>query len=462
MLDAVQRIGSCRCGLLLLAVVAFPGATDRLEAGNTMRLGSVEIDPGDDAVVPVLIRTDVQLHAFSLAFSYPSSALAIEEFSINTAFIDPNDIGYSTFFDSPGENYALLGTVLMWNNPASQPGFPPTGDAEECLGWIRFTTEKSVQPAPYPLIMQNNLGSPPVQNSFSSFGITVVPSLTNGVVDIRNNNRLRVESTKAVAGGPVTVYLTVDHKQPIAGLQVSVGYDSSKLTLRPDLPEADSPCNRSMHYCGMELEELLLPFEVEQFLLDVNDEYLPGTGWAKCAMIFDYQLPFEDQVLPPGTGQTVLAAYFTTDPSLAEGTTIDVTLVDTFGDPVFPNKFLIPIYSDKSEIVQVVSIFPLRDDGVITVVNSIPAFRRGFLNGDDGINIADAVFLLQYLFSDGAPPACLAAADVNDDGGVNLTDVVALLTYLYSDGAISEPFEACGYDRTPDQLGCDEAATPCL
>ncbi len=55
----------------------------------------------------------------------------------------------------------------------------------------------------------------------------------------------------------------------------------------------------------------------------------------------------------------------------------------------------------------------------------------GEVNGDEAVNIADAVFLLSYLFADGAPPALLWTADLNEDASVNIADVVTILTYLF-------------------------------
>ncbi len=82
-------------------------------------------------------------------------------------------------------------------------------------------------------------------------------------------------------------------------------------------------------------------------------------------------------------------------------------------------------------------------------------FIRGDANTDDNIDIADAIFILSYLFSDGAPAGCMDSADTNDDGSVDVSDVVCILVYLFAGGdPLSEPFQACGGDPTPDNLNC--------
>ncbi len=73
---------------------------------------------------------------------------------------------------------------------------------------------------------------------------------------------------------------------------------------------------------------------------------------------------------------------------------------------------------------------------------------RGDVNGDASINIADAVYLLSYLFSAGPSPAgCLAVGDANSDGTTNIADAIYLLDFLFVGGlppaAPGYPTEAC-------------------
>ncbi len=89
-------------------------------------------------------------------------------------------------------------------------------------------------------------------------------------------------------------------------------------------------------------------------------------------------------------------------------------------------------------------------------------FRRGDsnANGND-LNLADAIYILQYQFADGPEPACMDAADANDDGAVDIGDSVFLLQYLFVSGPVIPPPSAeCGMDPTPDQLTCLDFA-PC-
>lgn len=58
-------------------------------------------------------------------------------------------------------------------------------------------------------------------------------------------------------------------------------------------------------------------------------------------------------------------------------------------------------------------------------------FRRGDSNGSCVVDIADAIFTLNFLFSGGAAPLCPDAADSNDDGKIDLSDAVSALGFLF-------------------------------
>src|SRR5687768_4504206 len=81
-------------------------------------------------------------------------------------------------------------------------------------------------------------------------------------------------------------------------------------------------------------------------------------------------------------------------------------------------------------------------------------FRRGDADGNCGVDITDAVYVLNYLFSGGPNPPCLDAADPNDTGTIDITDGIFILNYLFlGTTAPSDPGpDASGPDPTPDDL----------
>jgi hypothetical protein len=94
-------------------------------------------------------------------------------------------------------------------------------------------------------------------------------------------------------------------------------------------------------------------------------------------------------------------------------------------------------------------------------------FARGDADADGIVGITDAVLSLLYLFRDGAPPACLDAADVDDNARLRVDDAVLLLLWLFAGGAPPAPpspskASDCGPDPTDgDGLGCATTAEVC-
>ena len=126
-----------------------------------------------------------------------------------------------------------------------------------------------------------------------------------------------------------------------------------------------------------------------------------------------------DVFTPPGTG-TVEVRIVNTQPSLFEGT---VTAPFTYLGP------------------------------------SGTAFVRGDGNGDETVDISDAVNILDTLFLGDAELDCEAAADANSSTGVDLSDAVYILNFLFQGGdPIAAPYPTCGVVEDED-LPCENS--PC-
>jgi len=57
------------------------------------------------------------------------------------------------------------------------------------------------------------------------------------------------------------------------------------------------------------------------------------------------------------------------------------------------------------------------------------------------VDLADAIFLVNYIFVDGPAPSPLKVGDANGDCRVNIADAVYLIAYLFGNGAA--PVEGC-------------------
>ncbi|MEE8143403.1 MAG: hypothetical protein V3T77_09910, partial [Planctomycetota bacterium] len=94
-------------------------------------------------------------------------------------------------------------------------------------------------------------------------------------------------------------------------------------------------------------------------------------------------------------------------------------------------------------------------DSTLICVPGNSLFVRGNANNDAFLNLADIIYILDYLFTNGPEPPCLASADTDDSGSINISDSVYLGLYLFAEGLPPlSPFPTCGPDPSPDPIGC--------
>jgi len=65
----------------------------------------------------------------------------------------------------------------------------------------------------------------------------------------------------------------------------------------------------------------------------------------------------------------------------------------------------------------------------------------GNANGDGAVNLADAVYVINYVFKGGPAPDPLCIGDANGDEAVNLADAVYVVNYVFKSGP--SPVETC-------------------
>ncbi len=70
------------------------------------------------------------------------------------------------------------------------------------------------------------------------------------------------------------------------------------------------------------------------------------------------------------------------------------------------------------------------------VDSTLVSSEKGDVTGDGEINIADVVFISNYLYKSGPAPAPLMWGDVNCDDKIDLGDLVYLINYLYKGGLV--------------------------
>ena len=132
----------------------------------------------------------------------------------------------------------------------------------------------------------------------------------------------------------------------------------------------------------------------------------------------------------------------------ALGYRAELALASDVGGASFPVSFMAPSGAWEAAAVE---------NGAIALVAFAepppPLFRRGDANDSGRVDIADAIFVLGYLFAEAPAPVCPDAADANDDGRLDIADAVRILAYLFAGASLPPPgAQACGVDPTEDTL----------
>jgi len=64
----------------------------------------------------------------------------------------------------------------------------------------------------------------------------------------------------------------------------------------------------------------------------------------------------------------------------------------------------------------------------------------GDANGDEQVNVGDAVFLINYVFKGGPAPDPVEVGDANGDGDTNVGDAVYLINFVFKGGPAPDPY----------------------
>jgi aminopeptidase N len=162
----------------------------------------------------------------------------------------------------------------------------------------------------------------------------------------------------------------------------------------------------SVHIVGQHLPDAYLgtPYSVE--IESVGGT--PPFTWSKASG----QLPYGTTLQNIGSGNALIAGT----PTFASDYSFTLRLEDS---------------SDPTQVSQC--------SFAITVLPPPPIC--GDVNGDQAVNVADIVYLINYVYLQGPVPDPLETGDVNCDGKISLTDIIYLVNYIFRGGA--EPCAGC-------------------
>ena len=233
------------------------------------------------------------------------------------------------------------------------------------------------------------------------------------------------DSAEGAPGSPVAVTVSADHDTVIAGYSLAVDFDANDVIVSSITAENS------------------VALGADFFEPAFNNDLTAGGGWWTLGAI----LSFTGTTTVAPSDQTILAtANYILQPTVTVGSEIFLEMANGVGPAIPPSENLLVDPGGNA-------VPPLLEGGSIVV--GANSFIRADGNNDLTVNVADAVFILNFLFS-GLASDCLDALDANDDGGNDIADAVAVLAFLFSSGPEPPPpFPNPGPDPTADSLDCN-------
>lgn len=442
-----------------------PPTTMYIEDGSAPADGS-----GTLGEVRVLLDNDQgPVQGFVTVVAHDNAVLALEEISIG---VDTDAAGAEFVVASIYETGGSCGVVLDFQSPFGGQDIPQgvalhlSSYSYSCIDEHIYAEGADPIPSGEVSVLtlaDGQFGDPLLNNVLVIGGLSAFPLLESGTFtcvpvavpaedtvlwmetffDVDAGNYAYVGQT-----GDLCFYYK-DDDDYIQGFTFTVCYDCN-LTIEEE----------SWQFNGSILDQVGIEFLATQ----VDDDCSDGeTGELVVALLLDALPPFEGQTLPQTTdlneGRLLIGKMRVTvdaDAECNEEQPISwCNGIDGNGEVLLYNNVVIDFES--------IQVYERNDTFVYVVPEEI--FQRGDCNSDDYVDLADPATMLGHQFS-GLPILCPDACDSNDDGILNMADSVYLLNWLFQFGPILPdpgPYED-GPDATNDDAlpVCDSDDTSCV
>ena len=292
----------------------------------------------------------------------------------------------------------------------------------------------------------DNLGLPPIETMVVIAGNSITPETYSGTVEVieKPPYLYRVgagsgEYSPLDGTGEASVDLYVAEQEPVAG-----GLDSEALSMGV---AHDS--------------KLLTPISIELLgeLRDMNGGMGPdffGPAIHANGVTFGSVYSFlAEETINFSSEKAVARVHYETIPwAFIEndlGTVTTVEHSNALGSPPVRN---LVVHHGTSQLAE----FAPGTIELIPVLGTF--FLRGDCNGDTGSNVADGIWLLNYLYLSGPSIECLAACDTDGNGTIGMLDGILLIQHWLIGGPPPvAPYPECGVEEDaicPTYPGCSD------
>ncbi|MDE0960404.1 MAG: hypothetical protein OSB09_06460 [Planctomycetota bacterium] len=417
---------------LLLGAPAF--------AQYDLSLSSAEGAPGSSADLQVLLDNngdDIQGWSFGVCHDGQALSLTAVVDGATTMTVKNGDEPDFNQVNVVSDEGFTVGVVICFVGCASLP----TG-----------TTGNELNVASYELLgaagsstsvdFCNSLGSPAVEILVVVGGQSILPSTASGTIDL-------------VAGPPPFDFAVADHAIDYDGLSGEATFTVSP-TIQEHPDNSGFPSETQGVSMGMAHDSSLLTVNSVSWNADLGID----PDFAETAA---YDGGWTIGVVYSFTGQQTLAFESATPVLNAEYSTVGAALAGLETDTTTALAWSNDLGSPSVVNIVVVggnSIDPSLTDGSVTLSPSYAppdvAFVRGNCNGDQSVNIADGIWILNEMFQGGPAGTCAEACDANSDDFIDTADAIFVISYRLLSGPVpSAPFPECGIEEGAD---CESAS----
>jgi len=420
-----------------------------------LKIEDTTIDSDSSGDVRILLDNDgAETQGFVLSIAHNPADVTLEQIDL-TGTVTAT-VGAELVVPQIFANGGTLGVVLDVNAPFDGQVIP-AGLNLHLANYTYGCNAEIIEPNPdletALSFVDGQFGAPALENLLVIGGLSVLPGTENGLLTCAAipprpasdtvfsvGPRDYPESGESIApcspGGTTELcFFYSDPTDNLQGLQMALTFDS-------DLTIVEG----SYTFEGTIVQESGAEF-VNQHV-DNNDNDGDGREMV-LAILMDAVPPFEEQMLP------------------SSSTPLNIGCVDVVVSPNAACDDLLLI--EFTNNVNGAGSVPIRNIAVIDYMSEtgigfvdggcqiVPEtlFRRGDCNLDEMVDLSDAATVLGQQFN-GLPVGCDDACDANDDGKINLADSVYLLNYLFLFGPTTPAPgpEERGGDPTEDNLGC--------
>jgi hypothetical protein len=409
------------------------------------------------------------VQGFVTAVTHDGTVITLESISLGA---DAEAAGTEFEIANIYENGGTLGAVVDFTAPFEGQTIPQ-GNGLHIASYTyscdnsNIYTEGAPGTPPAPetsdlTLADGTLGTPTLDNVLVIAGLSIGPLLENGTFTCTpvgvpaEDTTLWMETQFDEGAGNYAYhgqtgdlcFFYKDDDDYIQGFTFTVCYD----------------CNLTIHEDSWEFNGSILDqVGIEYLAVQVDDDCSDGeTGELIVALLLDALPPFDGQTLPQTTdlneGRLLVGKMRVTVDDDAECNEDQPIYwcndINGNGDVFLYNNVVIDYES--------IQIYERNDTSVYVVPEEI--FQRGDCNSDDKVDLADSATMLANQFS-GLAILCPDACDANDDGVLNMADSVFLLNWLFKFGEI--PPAPGPYDDGPDATDddtlpvCDSDDTDC-